>query len=175
MGARRASRGRGRIGSFRSGTNRDVARRQVHNTRRDEKGRDPPGPAVEKVEVLALDHVEPADPAADVDAHSFRNLGSNFQLRSLESELRACHREEHEPAHLLQLPAVDEIERVEVLHFSRDAAGEIRRIKQGDRLDAVLSVTERAPRFFGAHSDRAHQADSGYNHSSRQSSCSCLL
>ena len=101
MGARRASRGRGGIGSFRSAANRDLARRQVHNTPRDEKGRDPAGPAVQQVAVLALDHVESADAAADVDAHSFGKVGSDLQLGRLESEFRARDREEDETAHLL--------------------------------------------------------------------------
>ncbi len=81
VGARGASRDGGEIGAARAEHHRDVARRDVSNELRDEKGADPIWTTVEEGLELLMAGVQPADARADDDAHVIRVLVSNRKLR----------------------------------------------------------------------------------------------
>ena len=68
MGAGSARRRGGRVRTFRAGADRNVARREVDDGRRNKKRRDARGAFFEQNLVLALDDFESADAAADIDA-----------------------------------------------------------------------------------------------------------
>ena len=87
MRAGGAGRGRGRIRPLRAGADRNVARSQVDDGRRNEKRRDAPRPFFEQDLVLALDHFESADAAADVNAGALGLFRIHLEARSLAARI----------------------------------------------------------------------------------------
>ena len=76
------ARGRGgRVRAFRAGADGNVARRQIDDGRRNEKRRHAVRAFFEQNFVLALDHFESADAAADVDAGALGVLGIHLEAR----------------------------------------------------------------------------------------------
>ena len=79
-----AGRRGGRIRTLRAGADGNVARRQIDDGRRNEKRRDAAGAFFEQDLVLALDHFESADAAADVDAGALGvSSGIDLEARRL--------------------------------------------------------------------------------------------
>ena len=118
--------------------------------------------------VFALDHFEPADAAADVDAHLFGDFRRTLQAGALEGEIRRRDGELDEPPHLLDFFFFDIIGRVEALDFSGNPAGEGSRVELRDGADAGLSRADRLPGRFGSNAKRRQQTDARHYHSSRQ-------
>ena len=75
MGAGGAGRRGGRVRAFGAGANGDVAGGQIDDGGRDEEGRDAARAVLQQVLVLALDDLESADAAADINADA---LGDFF-------------------------------------------------------------------------------------------------
>src|SRR5438067_2398009 len=69
-----------------------------------------------------------------------------------------------EAAHLLQLFFLDEVERIEILHFCGDLAGEISGIEVADAGYAALAREQVLPDFFGGVGHRADQPQAGDNY-----------
>ena len=109
----------------------DVPGGQIDDGGRNEKGRDLARPAVQQAGVLALDHIESADPGADVDAHALGNLGRDLQARSLHGFIRRGQGQVDEAAHLLQFFFFDELQGIEILDFGGDLAGKLGRHRTG--------------------------------------------
>ena len=79
VGAGGAGGGGGRVRPLGAGADRDVTGGQIDDGRRNEEGRDPARPALQQIAVFALDDLESADAAADVDAHPFGVFGRHRQ------------------------------------------------------------------------------------------------
>ncbi len=167
--------GRGRrIRPFGAIANGNVAARQIHNAGRNEKGRDAAGTALEQNLVLALDHLESADAAADINADVLRFLRLHLQAGALDRKLARRHRELNETPHLLYVFFIDVFEGVEILHFTRNAAGIAGSVELRDGLNAVLAVANRGPTFFRSSADRADEPYPCDNYSSRHVSLSVV-
>ncbi len=126
------------------------------------------GPPSRKRTVLALDRAEPADARRDEDAGPDRHLRADLQPRILHRELRGGDRELDEDVHLLDVLLVDELQRVEVLDFARDARRELGGVEPGDRADAAPSRAERFPVRAGPDAERRHEADARHDDSPAQ-------
>ena len=100
--------------------------------------------------MLALDHLESADAAADIDAHLLGVFGRHFKTGVFQGEIRRRHGELDESPHLLDLFFLDVIAGIESLHLAGDAAIEIGGVKRCDRPDAVRPALDGLPDSFGA-------------------------
>ena len=86
-----------------------------------------PRPVLQQGLVLALDHFESADAAADVDADALGVLRASTFSPELESaNSRRRDGELDEAPHLLDFFFLDVLGRVEILHLAGDPAGELR-------------------------------------------------
>ena len=86
--------------------------------------------ALQQGRVFALDDVEPADAGADVHADALGIVGVILQAGHLHGFIRRGEGEVDEAAHLLDFFFLDEVERVEVLDFGCNLAGELGSIKR---------------------------------------------
>ncbi len=102
--------------------------------------------------MLALDHFEPADPAADIDSHALFVFRRDLQAGALQGEIRRRDGELDEPPHLLDFFFFDVIGRVETLDLSGDLAGEGRGIELGNTGYAGLAGANRLPGRIRANS-----------------------
>src|SRR5271155_5721043 len=118
--------------------------------------------------VLALDHLEPADAAADVDAHLLGVFGRYFKTGVLQGEVSRRHGELDEAPHFLDLFFLDVVPGVEAFHLARDAARKCGSVELGDRSNARLSGADQLPGHFCPYPERRHKTDAGHYHSSRQ-------
>ena len=116
--------------------------------------------------VLALDHLEPADAAADIDADFLGDLRRHLQSGILQGEIRRRDGELDKPPHLLDFFLLDILARIEILDLSRNPAGEGRRVKRCNPRDAALGSKDGSPRQFGSNPERRHQSDAGHYDSS---------
>ncbi len=156
---RRAGGARRLVGATGAKADRDLARCQVDDRRRNEEGRDLARPTREVGLVLVLDGAEPADARRDVHADVDRVLDRHLEACVIDRELARGDRELDEGVNLLDLLLLDVIERVEALDLARDPRRERRRVKVGDRADARSGGADRRPVGTGAHSERRHQPD----------------
>lgn len=118
--------------------------------------------------MFALDHLESADAAADVNTDLFGHLGRYFQPSGSYREFSRRHRELYEAAHLLNIFFVDILKRVKILDLPGDATGEFGCVELGDVLNPVLRLTNRRPTLLGPGPNSTDQPDSSNNYSSRQ-------
>ncbi len=161
MGRGRAGGGGGRVRPPGPGANGDVPGRQVDDAGRDEEGGDLAGAALQQLLVLPLDHVEAADPRADVNPGAVGQPAVELQLGVLDGKVGGGQGEVDEPAHLLHLFFLDHLERVEVLHLAREPAGMLGGVEEGDGPDAALPRQGGLPNFLGAHPVPAQQTHPG--------------
>ncbi len=124
------------------------------------------GPSFDQRLVLALDHFESADAAADIDADLFLVLRRHFQAGVFEGELRRRNGELDEAPHLLNFFFLDVTGRIETFDLSRNPAGKRRGIELGNGSDAALSSTDGLPGRLGPDPKRRQQADAGHYNSS---------
>ena len=156
------------FGSARAAADGNVTRCQVNNGGRDEKRRDAPRALFQQDLVFALDHLEPADAAADIHAHLFADVRGHLEAGIGEGEIRRRDGELDEPPHLLDLFFFDIGGRIEAFHLARNTARKGRGIELRDRADARFARANRFPGYFRPDAQRSHKADPGHYHSSRQ-------
>ncbi len=75
--------------------------------------------------MLALDRAEPAYPRRDEHTDPRRVLRRHLELRIVHRELGGGDGELDEDVHLLDVFLLDELQRVEALHLTRDARREL--------------------------------------------------
>src|SRR5579864_2147446 len=100
--------------------------------------------------MLALDDFESSDAATDVHSHPFLVSGIHFEARAGNGEVRRRDGELDKSPHLLDVFLLDVLERIEILHFSRDAARKLRGVKSGNRAYAALAASHCLPCVLGA-------------------------
>ena len=149
MRARRAGRARRRVGTLRTGPDRDPARRQVDDGGGDEERADLARSVLEQRLVLALDCRESADPAADVDPGLLRVRGVDDEPGILERHVSGRHGELDEPVHLLDVLLLHPLQRIETLDLGREAGRVLRRVEERDRPRAGAAGEEGFPRRPG--------------------------
>ena len=161
------------FGPFGAAPNGYIAGSQVDDRGRNKKRRDAPRTVLQQGLVFALDHLEPADPAADVHPHLLGDFRGDLQAGILQGEIRRRDGELDEAPHLLDFFFLDVCGRVETLHFSGNPAGEGSRIELRDGANAGLPRADRLPGCFGSNAQRRQQTDARHYHSSRQNSSPC--
>src|SRR5690606_6708403 len=167
---RRGARGAGRrVRALGAEPDGDLPRGEVDDGGGDEERRDAAGTAVEQRAVLALDRREPADAGGDVDAHPIRVGGRDLQAAVVHRELRRRDGVLDEDVHLLDIFLLDELQRVEVPHLSRNLRREVRDIEARDAPDPAAPREERAPVRAGADAHGGHQPDPGHDNPPVQS------
>ena len=161
------ARGRGgRIRPLGSALDRHVAGGQIDDGRRNEKGRNAARSVFQQGLVLALDHFESADPAADVDADFLGDFRRHLQAGILQGEIRRRNGELDETPHLLDFFLLDITARIETFDLSCDPAGKGRCVKRRNTRDAALGSKNGSPRQFGSNPQRRQQSDAGHYDSS---------
>src|SRR5260370_12634112 len=168
MGAGGAGGGSRGVRTPRSGPDRDITRREIDDRRRDEKGRNAAGPLFEQNAILPLDDLESTNAASDVDTGAVGDFRVDLQTRLRHREIGGRDRKLDEAAHFLDVFPLDEVCRIEALHFSRHAGVEGRGIELLDTRDPVASLADSLPGLFGADAPRGHQPDACYYYSARQ-------
>src|SRR5690349_14247580 len=128
----------------------NVSARQVHDARRNEKGRNAAWTTLEQDLMLALDNLKGPDPASDVHSRAFGIVRADFQAGCGNRELRRCHGELDESPHLLDIFFVDKAQRIEILDLTGDLAGEFRSVELRDPADAALPAPDCRPTLFGS-------------------------
>ena len=108
---------------------RDVAGGEVDDRRQDEERRHPIGTALEQRPMLALDHLETADAAANHHPHAGRIGGLDPEPALLHRHLARANRELDEAGALLHVLAIDPGQRVEAGHLTGEAGRVPRRIE----------------------------------------------
>src|SRR5690242_17025688 len=104
--------------------------------------------------MLPLDHLKSADPASDVDPEILGLFLRDLQVRRFYGKLGRSHPELNEATHLLHVFFVDVGERIEVLHFTRDARCETRGVELRDGTDTALAALNGRPVLFRTRTDR---------------------
>ena len=168
VGAARAGRRGGRIRPLGVPADRDLPGGEIDDRRRNEEGRDPARTGRQQLGMLALDDVEPSDPAPDIDAHPRSRCRRDLQARHAHRELARGQREENEPPHLPQILGGDEVERIEVPDFARDAAGEGGSVEMRNGADPVAALAQGGPALLGPDAHGRDEADAGDDNSSWQ-------
>jgi hypothetical protein len=97
--------------------------------------------------VLALDYFETADSAADIYAYALRIVRVDPKPGLLQCEFRGGDSELNEPAHLLDLFALDIPVGLEILDFTGNPASEVRRVELLDAGDPVPPLADGLPGF----------------------------
>src|SRR5581483_529837 len=161
-------RGGGRIWPARAETNGHLPGREVDNDRRDEKRRDAVRAFFQQDLVLALDDLEPADAAADVDAHAVTPFGRDGQARVGHGEVRSRDSELDEAGGLADVLLFHVPLRVEIFHFTGEARGKAGGIEELDVVDAAAPLADSAPRLFGANANGTKKTNAGDDNSARQ-------
>src|SRR5437879_3534618 len=157
--------GGSRIWSFRAGANGDESRGQVNDGSDNKKWRDAPRPVLEQRLVLALDDLEPADAAADIDAYALFVLFAHLEAGAGHGAFSGRDAKLNEPPHLLDFFFLDVAMRIETLHFAGYLATEIGGVEGRNPRDAALAVAYGLPSVLGADPYGRNQADTCYNHS----------
>ena len=127
----------------------------------DEEGRDAAGAGGEELCVFALDDLECADTAADVNTDALCGFWGDFEGGLLDSEVRGGEGELDKPAHLFDVFAVDEVFGVEVFDLAGDAGGIGGGVEEGNGSYAGLALLDGLPGLFRSDSYRAYEAYSG--------------
>ena len=120
--------------------------------------------------MLALDHFESADAAADVytDTFGFVRIYNLLEAGTLHRKIRRRDGELDKAAHLLDFFFLDVIRRVETLHLTGNSAIEIGGIKGRNGCDTIRTFLDGLPDGFRADAYRGHKTDTGNNNSSLQ-------
>ena len=118
--------------------------------------------------MFALDHLESADTASDVDAHPLFVLGSDLQAGLSQREFRGRNPKLNKSTHFFDLFAVDILVWIEILHLSGNPGIEERWIECLNAGDPIAAFTNGLPALLGADTERAQQADTRYYNSARQ-------
>src|SRR6266404_2136340 len=114
--------------------------------------------------MFALDHVEPANAAADVHAYSGGILFRHLKPGHPHGFHAGGKRQMDEAAHLLDLFLLDEVERIEALHLGGDGAGKAGGIKVRDGVHAAFAGKQVLPCFRNGVADSADHSQPGdYN------------
>ncbi len=129
--------------------------REVDDGREDEERRDAVGPALEQDPVLPLDHLEPADAAADHDADPIGVRRGHLEPAGVHRDGRGRQRELDEAGAFLDFLLLHPGQRIEVLHFAGKAGGMAEGVEQGDGRDARLPGERVLPGDVGAHPERS--------------------
>ena len=147
----------GGVRSLGPGPDRDPARGEVDDRGGDEERADPAGPALEEGLVLALDGGEPADPAADEDAHPSRLGRVHGECGVLHREVGGGDRELDEAVDLLDVLLLDPGERVEALHLAGEAGGVLGGVEQRDGARPRAAGEQTLPGLLGADAQGRHE------------------
>ena len=150
-----------RVRSLRAETNRDEPGGQVDDRRQDEEGRDAFGSALQQDAVLALDHLEPADAAADDHSDPRRVRRLDPQPALIHRHRRGGDRELDEARALLDVLLVEPAERIEPRHLAGEARRVPRRVEQRDRSDPGAPGDDTRPGVLGADRQGRHEPDTG--------------
>jgi hypothetical protein len=94
---------------------------------------------VNQIEMLALDNVESADAATDVDANALFVFGRDLQSGGGQRVFTRRNGEMNKPAHLLDFFFLDKLRGVEVFNLTGDLAGQNRSIELLDARNARFS------------------------------------
>ena len=159
MGAGGAGGGRRLVRSLGAEAHGDLAGGKVDDRGRNKERRNLARAAFEQSGVFAFDNVESADAGTDVDAYALVVLRSDFQSRHLHRFIRCSDGEVDEARHLLDFFFLDIVQRVEVLDFGGDLAGEGAGVETGDASDAALAREHGLPHFIGGIAHAADQAE----------------
>src|SRR5271163_2927843 len=153
---------------LRSVANRDVAGSEIHDGRRNEKGRNFPRPTLDQLPVFAFDDVESADAGRNVDAGFIQVGVFRFPTRGFHREIRRCESHLNEAAHFCQFLFLNPPERIEILDFAGDRAVKAGGIKLRDRANAALSGEEVLPRFLRADAQGTDQSNTRNDYAASQ-------
>src|SRR5690242_6572313 len=141
---------------------------EIDDGGRNEKRRDAAGTFFEQRLVLALDDFKSTDAAADVDADALGDIGRDFQSGLFQGKFSGGDSELDETADLFDFLAFEVKVGIEVFDFAGDLATEAGGIELLNAGNSGTAFANRLPSRLGTDSERAHQADSGYNYSTRQ-------
>ena len=108
--------------------NADMPGGQVDDRGRNEKRRNLARAAIEQAEVLALDDIESANAGSDVNPNPLAKSRASLPGLTFHGFIRGRQGKVNEAAHFFQFFFFDELQRIEVLDFSGDLAGERRQV-----------------------------------------------
>ncbi len=132
--------------------------REVGNGRRYEKRGDPSRSARHQLAVFALNHLECANSASDVNADLFGVFGRHIQPRMGDGLLSRRNAKLNEPAHLLDVFAINEHLGSEAYDLASDLGRVLCAIEQSDRPDPGFSSQQSSPYLLCAQPNRADQS-----------------
>jgi hypothetical protein len=163
VGSGGAGGGGGDVGAGCAVLDGDLAGCEIGDGRGDEEGGDAAGAGGGELGVFALDDLEGADAAADVDSDALGVFGGDIECGLLDGHVCGGEGELDEAAVLLDVFAVDEVFGVEVFDLTGELAGVLGGVEEGDGGYAGLALEERLPGWFGSDSYWTDEAYSGYD------------
>src|SRR5437879_393434 len=116
--------------------------------------------------MLAFNDIEPADTAANMNAHASGVFFSHLEAGHLHGFIAGGERQMDEAAHLLDLFFLNELQRIKVLDLSGNGAGEVGGIEMGDGGNAALARLQVLPDFRGGMADGANETHASNNNTS---------
>src|SRR5438132_13116982 len=100
--------------------------------------------------MLALNNLESPYAASNIDTGAVGDIGVDLQPRLRHGEFGGRDRKLDEAAHFLDFFPLDEIRRIEILHFSGNTSGERRGVELLYARDSVAAFADSPPGLFGA-------------------------
>jgi len=117
--------------------------------------------------MLALDDLEAADAAADVDADAFLVFRGDLEARCGEGVFTGGNAEVNKPSHLFDLFLLDEPAGIEILDLTSDLTGKRCRIELLDSGNPAFALQEGMPSLLGTVADGGEETNARNDYSSR--------
>ncbi len=157
------------VGPLEAEFDRDIARAEIDQRRRNEEGRDPPRAPLMQQDGGLVDALEAADARADQDAGALaRFLVLGQPARVLHRLGRRPHRIDDELVHLALVFGQHIVVGVEMIigriadrHLPRDLAGQVRDVDGLDRTDPGFGGNEPLPAGLDPAGERRDEAETG--------------